>query len=552
MPSTFRFEDKPVQALSVISNVPYFVTLYTAWAILLFLLVFSRNASPGPNWEDLILVNLTILVLIDYWVIATGHLGFLPDFEVGGVAYVDFIRVHGKIDPSHFNFGYFEYPVLSILGAVLSETANIDTLYSRTIILIWNSFFFASILYLFFLRFLKIAPLAVLATAIVLLGNAAIKGAITFHPAAFGIILFTAFLSSLPRYAASQRDSIGNRGIFVIPLVVTAVHLVTSLAISAVLITLYLTQKLTSKRFVDRRVVSLFLIVPLAWLFYVAEHTQLSIVALLKLAMNDFGSIWFLRNVAKTFAGAEVPLWVRTLRISWLVFIFAPAGTGLVLSLTRIRELTNEEAEATAAFIGIAIYSGILVLMSPGGHQYYRFLYLGGLPAVLFTLKLLIEPRFSLPWLHRILVAMLIVLFVPTLLAHNPNVETSAWYPQEVSASRFLRTTYGDGTRLTLFADSDTAYLFLAQMPETTYIRINETGLIRSKEALIDDIGNLVDLFQRGREPRPGVFVNSPRFSFRFGQLLGIKLTDSVWTDLKATLSQTNKIYDNAFSTVYY
>jgi hypothetical protein len=328
-------------------------------------------------------------------------------------------------------------------------------------------------------------------------------------------------------------------------------HLVSSLVISSAVVGLFLWGKMQRRTLIPMGVFLLAIITPLAWLSYVARQTHADLVRLLALGLSSFGHLWYPATVSQTFAGAEIPTWIRSVRIFWLAFIFVPAVTSLALKILHWRRMARDEEKITVAFLSVLTFSFVLTLLSPGGHQYYRFLTFGGLFAVPFTLQTLARKACQGRVWARVTAVGMIVLFFPTWLAHSPNTTEAVWLPEEYVASEFLASAYAQQDRLTIFAGSDTAYLLLGRLPDSIYARIPREDLISNSHDLAESVQAFVQTFFLSARTGGVVFVHSPRLGFRFWRNLGLDILTGAHADINRKLTETNSVYDNGFTSIY-
>lgn len=574
-PTQLRYEYHPVESIYIFGDrLLLFGILYSIWMAALLILLFLFK-SKGDEWEKLALVSVFSMVYVSFWVLITPS-GRYAD-EVDNLAHVKYLQDAANLPLAHPTLGYFSFPGIHLTGLSLVEVSGLGIFEVRTVFLVFISLLQSMLLYVLCLKSLKSPRLASLAVLIMLQGNMLLSRQPTFWPGTSAFILFFTLLILLNRQAEVPFRAVANKLLMIVAFAaLTITYLPTPVCFIFILLGIFLVQMMGKKNLFTSPIIALFAVMVLTWQDIWAVRMFESLVGWGSKFVNDLTlgglgeRLLFLRET-QTHLGERAPLWASLTRSFWLLVTYATGGVLAAVNLTRVRRLGWTEMIETGGLVGVIIFCIIVQLLAPGGSQYYRVLMYSHIFTVPIALRFLsrlgaqnkgvTQLRYSHPfskWFQpsrwrRLGLALglilLLVLAFPTFLAHHDQVSTYNVYRYEYANGEFLRSTYGKGEGLTVFASGLTISALKHSMSEASYqggrfeVITNEDVLWRLENEMV------TDFFEMSSPKR--VFVFTEKHTFSGWRLFGIEPTHPKWLELQQRLQNANRIYDNWHGKMY-
>jgi hypothetical protein len=388
----------------------------------------------------------------------------------------------------------------------------------------------------------------------------------SFYPGIWALVFLAAFLLLLHRPGQALFETWQGRFLMLLLLGVTTVtHLVTAMALFFVLAGIclvrnwHLLRAKTGVGLVSASTLATFLVVPLSWDIYWATRIFEGVTTVTQEVIADFtekGLLVYFFNLGESYAGAEVPLWVVSVRVFWLGALFLFGAILGLRNLLNIRGLSRAQQVETGGLVGIIILSTVVTLLSLGGTEFYRFLLYGGF----FTIPIILRFLLSLPRNRRRLAAglaisLFFVLSFPTFLAHNNLVGISGYYSPELQAGNFLnQTTGGQGDGLIIFNDPSESGLLSFNVPEASLVTTPQAVELEGEE----DFWQALDRAAQGFKD-PATRAGQSEVFFYLSQrrvasnelFFGVQPYDPEWEELQDALAETNKVYENSMVQLY-
>jgi len=547
------------------------------------LLLFANGKS--SEWQRLALVCIFALVFFGFWAIITPN-GYHAD-EVWNMAHVKYLEETGKIVLDHPSLQYFQFPGLHLTVSTISQISGLGIFETRILFLLFSGVLLTALLYLLFVRFLKSSYLSSLAVILMIQGSLMAKWQV-FWPGNLAFLLLVALLMLL--CAHEDDKALGTRTPWALIMIIllaafTISYLPTPAYFVFILTGVYLLQKVAKKDVVRGSIISLFLVVFLAWEMFVAVRFFGGIVeyapTFVAGFLNPLERFLSVEGAATGYVGESIPLWAGLTRYFWLALIFGFGGILGIRNLVRARKLGSIEVMETGGLLGVAVFSIVIYLAIPAA-QWVRLMVFVPLFTVPIILRFLSglsrhnelsrenrppeDPEGSLDsnqfhksfanfgrWFRAHVFTLLIILSfalsLPTFLIHETSFTTFAVYPQELSTGEFLESAYGSEEGLKLFS-SMSAYTYTYYIPKARFDVINAPERLAGEEDLWLEINRLLYRFENTRDGNI-IFVLSERFRRPANHPAAIETTDPRWVELVNTLEDHNKIYDNGHTKIY-
>ena len=471
-------EYNPIQSTQAITGLPLFAGLFYGWLAVLFLLFLLRSESRGAQ---LVLVAVFALVTSGLWaLLAWGNSGEAPLYA----AQVEHINETHRFNLEIPNFAYFQFPALFVVSSALSQVTGLSTWDTVVTVVLLNGVLIGTLLYLAFYNVTGSPRLAWLGVLLLLQGNIIIaKMLSSFHPGAFGFLLYAGFLAVVTSGHQAQGRFWQNRLLMIVLLVgATTAHFVTSVAILVVIAGMVSVRWLSGQRPQEgpaentsapgglaarARVLllpgmALPLVLPLAWEIYHAVTVFGSLARLTEGTWQGFVRGEVLTGYAYYRVGSYVEQsapWSLALRYVWLLVGMGLGSLVSLIYIVRVRRLAPNEAIALGGLTGVGLL-GIAIALASSGEDMFRVLFY----VPVFTVLLLLLGMKALgPRLGRyafgVLALLIFTLSFPTLLNNNYTVGFSVYYPTELASGEFLRSQFGRGESLEVFgSDFPTVY----------------------------------------------------------------------------------------------
>ena len=576
-PVHLTFSMQSAQSTQIFSSLPLFVILFIVWlGNLVWLFILNKN-----TWLRAILVGVFSLVFLGFWIAITPY-GTLHDYDGGGISYAQFIRNYWSFSSSYRNFGYLQFPFTSILGAGISKITTLSIFNTRTLILMFNSALIGVCCYAFFKNMLKNTTMAVIGAVFAILGNMTLCDSVMFSPAGEGLVLFALFLALVIKGNGVIFESKWDKIIAVVLIAaITITHYITGFYVIAVLIGIILVQLVTKTKLIKLWFIAPVVLIPLAWNFTIAGTMSYDILRLssqsAKFAISSTSgitsngasafipgstippvwtssspfSLWWVRDMAVTYLGAQSPLWMRAIIIFWVLALFILGSILVLVNLVKIRKISKNAQILTGAMLGVIALSILAVFTSlnMGGFQFFRYLDFSGFFLVPIILLFIQTLKFRKTVFIGFAV-LLIALSFPTFLAYNSAVEGNAVYSQEIQTGQYLQSVYGDGSGLNIYTDGETATMLMCYLPNATYYYIAELSISENNSVVLQMIDQLLSSFNNNKKNK--IFVLSPKFEWFYVHQLSISTNNPEWAKLQNSFATYMEMYDNGFIQVYH
>ncbi len=565
---------QPIQAPSLILNLPLFCTLFAVWLTVLATLVASKPDSKGkPSWENTGLACIFGLVYLGFWIVITPNGSYADGaFNMG---HVNWLLQEGSIPVGHENLVYFDFPGLHMLASSASEMGGLSILECRVLLLTINVLLFSSCLYLLATRILQSNHLAMLATSLVIVGSMLIADDITvFYPRALGFTMLVAFVLALTRLVVyhdtlnptansveQSNTKASDKALLLIvftAMVVSyfATSLLAPLLVLGILGVAYLIR--SPANWVGTHTVAILLAMVTAWGVYWSWHFFENMADFVPSAWEDFSSGRFLASAATLGAaniGSRLPLWASIVRGFWFGFLVTGTLLGLYMFL-RTRRLTSGEMLITGGLVGVIALTIAGLVGTHGGQQFSRFLMYAPLFAVPALLLFLSKGGHVRRVSSAALGVVVILLALPTFLcavntAGTDAVRSYEWTAGEIASAGLVSRGEQSIIHSLTFASRGWVY---THAPDAILRNPREKDYyIRSEDEVWQESEELATLYKEGWVLRgmQKLFVFSDKDPLHYAHILGMSSDDPQWNSLHAKLEDTNRVLDNGHVLLY-
>jgi len=530
----------PISSTYIFKNLSLFSIFYFLWMILLIFLLMRKR----KEIFHILLLCLFSLIFLGFWTFITPS-GLGGD-DIWIIGHVSYVLNEGRLSPNQPNLGYFQFPGMPLLGAIISSVTGLNIFQMRTIYLVFSALLFTFSLYFLYKNIFGDSSIASLGTLMLVQSNIWISIVQSFHPANLSFLYFNFLL--LPIF--SKRPSL-KYGILFIFLYVALVIGYAALSfgllfmILGVIFSLKLARIPSADGARPNITPSLFLfglLTFLGWQIYLSTPSFTGLVGWLLdfperiLSGELFGSIF---NTIGANTGQQVPMWANMTRIFWLVFIL---GFGLVVALIHalnFRKLDWVTKGLLGCLTGTLVYCVILTLISSGGAQFHRFM----LYAPFFTIPLIFLLLRRRKHFLTIVCLLLMVLSLPTFLANNGRITYGALYPTEVSAGNFLESSYGKGVGLNIYSGGWAYNFIYFNLYNARVATEGQSVYMSTPKEYWEQIQIVRVNFEKGEGDK--IFIFSEKIKMTPQHLLGITPEDPQWKDFMGDLQKNDKIYSN-------
>jgi len=261
--------------------------------------------------------------------------------------------------------------------------------------------------------------------------------------------------------------------------------------------------------------------------------------------------------VSRTQIQESYPTWANVMRLFWLL-VFGGAGALWLWRLVRIRRLEATEARSAAACLGLALVTVANVAFFEGGiANLRRSLTYGAfllIPFAFIVLRQLGRQRRRTAVLG---IGLLLILLAPaSFFGIGFNAPRWIYYNIESVSGRWVRSAYGRGAGLEIYADVPVFWNLQLDVPDAVYVL--PRSFLRFEHPEDPDVvwqalGEVIAEF--GVAPRSGklaIFVYSSKMPLYTGQIYGISPIDARWDRLNQQASaESSEVYDNGAIRIY-
>lgn len=544
--------------------------------VFLVLLASRRicNDSAGLQ-KGAILVAIFTLVSICFWTIKISQPA-LASFDSGGESYSKYLMEQGRMVSTNGNFGYFEFPAISMIGAFLSYLTGLDVPTAAKLFLIFGVTILSVSIYLFVAKALKKYNRAVILGLLAVMGNVTMFSFGYFRPDTLGILFFIPLFSLL-----SLKDGllITPKGQVVIVISFFGLVLtgfIYTVGFFLMFASLYVVSRLIKSHAYIRPNTLLLMLIAAAgirfFLYFGYEFIPPSfIVSRLQQLLSSPNSLFSFSAVSSyqtAFVGSSNPFWVTLTRSFWLAFAIMGVLIGVLTLLpSRIikKSPTHYQLKESSCLIGVLVLMSLMIPLDNGANRSATaFLILTSFFGIIIAARLSINllskvfekiPERGIARLSITILAFVIIatLSLSSFLALNPTPNTDYTYPQEAQALALVTAVYANNQ---VFVDVNTALLVSYYIPNIfpNYVNFFPDPLGEFTPISVNNyFNNIVPTFARSfASNHSNIFFYSPRITQNALSTWGISPQNSSWSVLTNVLMHTDIVYENGFNVVYY
>ncbi len=555
-------EYRPIQAPYIFENLPLFVGLFCTWMVVLLVLAMSkRDDANRSDGENVALAAAFGLVVWGLWVAITPYGSYADDLY--NQAHVRWLMQEGTIPIGHKNLEYFDYPGLHLLVSAMSQISGLGVAASRTFFLLTNSLAFSALLYLYLERILRNQRLAFLGVLLIATGNIVLVEKMrVFTPGALGFTLLAGFLLVLTKSEHRVPPRAMPETLVMVTLFAAIVisYFANSFLVPLALMGILILQTMAQD---DARtpvfsLVSLFVILVLAWAVYWTYHTFNSLTRFLPEMKVQILSGGFLETALKLGAsnvGGSLPPWASVTHLAVWGILGLSTIVGLT-SLLRVKTLSPPERAMTGALLGVIALFAIGTLGTEGGYQFVRFLMYAPLFAIPAALLFLARSHVPRVGVLAILSILTLVLALPSFLSSVNTVSTDALYASDIAGGTFLEShsTHNGASHAVYGTCIDSAALARYYVPDAAIKRVPEMVLYEPTQAAVWDKVN--EFLAEFVEPDDGfaqqkLFIMNEKSAVPYRHIAGIPLDDPNWGRVNKLLAAEDRVYDNGHVEMY-
>lgn len=544
----------------------------------LIALVSSRYITNDHSgfYTGAIIAGFFALVSSCFWIIKISQPA-LASFDAGGESYSSYLISQQHLVSSNGNFGYFDFPGLSMIGSFLSLMTGLDVSTVAKIFLIFGITVLSISIYLYLAKSLKKNDRALIISILAMMGNVTLYSLGYFRPDTLGLFFFIPLFLML-----SFEDNLLGSGTTQALLIVLFFGLVLASFIYTVGFFLMFASINVISRLkksavrVQMRVLLIMLISAAGVRFllnfdYAFIPTGLIISRLQELFTNPLSLFSFssVSSFQVAYTGPANPAWVTATRLIWLGFI----GIGIIVGISELiwsgfkkRRLSSYEVKEISCLVGAFFLALLMLPLDNGANRTVTvFLLLTSFFGIIIFSKfaerlvpklaaLIKEPRVARLATMSLAIIIIVVLSLPSFFALNPTPNTDYVYPEESSALSFTSVHFSQET--SVFTDVNTVLLFSYYIPSIFPNYINYFPDPRGEFSPIS-VSNYFDVivpqFMNSYfQSSGGVFFFSPRITQNALSTWGISPTNQTWVSLKEGLMRTDLIYQNGFNLAYW
>jgi hypothetical protein len=257
-------------------------------------------------------------------------------------------------------------------------------------------------------------------------------------------------------------------------------------------------------------------------------------------------------HLSSSYAGSD-PMWAVLVRYFWWISVFLLGIIICISIILRRKYISEVQRIEIGGLAAVTMLTIIMILVSPGGAEFYRFL----LYASFFTVPILLRYVITLPDRKRFVCAIVafplfFCLSFPTFLSHNNQVGLSNIYDSELKAGSFLRQiTTARGDDLSVFIDPNNVGLLLFEIPEAHYAPTGQVAELHVQDDYWRSLESSVTNFKNNVISKSAFYMSSRRI-ISTAHLLGISPDDPHWKQIEKELDDSSdKVYVNSTSIIY-
>ena len=532
-PTVYHYQYHVLESASIFGD---YLGLFSGLYYVFTALVLYRSYDAWrnkPQRTALPFAIATVLVNTEFWNLKVNIPVPISDGIVNS-AYSTVVSSTGHLfgfASSYLSY-YAAWPLMQIELTSLSKLGGISTDVSTVILVTVWIVIVSMLAYYFFLRVTRsnfYSMLAVFAFSVFSIHYQAYTATVP----AFAFVFVFAQLFLVADVVLARRNSSRNLiGIVTLSLALGLTNFLTALMIVFVMGAVGLGFGGLPKR--------LFILSSVGLLVPELYNTGLSIVVSSGRAILQGSFFSQLTTYYSSKVGGSLPLWVSYVTLFWEIFFALPALAGLLLLLTRKKNLTPGSAFLCWCLVGLVPYG----LLLAGGVVYITVL-LVSIPVFTAPLITLVTGRRKEPVIALSL--LLLVLSLPTFLAYNRNTETYKFYPQDTAMNDYLMYRFASISGSTIIPTGIEPLTFIDT--NTTILNLGIPTATTPKQLWASWNATLAQL--DGTRGTDVALVFSARSVLPWVSLMGITPTDSHWVQIESNLELHNRIYDNAEALIY-
>jgi len=553
-PVNYHYKYEAVQSLSALHNPALFGCIFTIWFIIL--LVMARQ---GSLWWNAFLICIFGLVYVGFWLVNSPYISG-GSFDPSGVSYTKYILEHGHITMGVPKWGYFEFPITPIFGAICSHITGLVVFSTAKALLTFGTILFTFSLYIFLLKSIGDPWKSFLGVLIAMLGCIHLIALDFFRPGTLGLL----YIAPLLILIGLHKDRIGKSAaeaflLILILFTVCMTHFMSSVEFLFVLLGIYVYKRFKKTELaINFRIIIIAAILYLTWWIFVSVFTSNFVLKSGEAFLsNPSGiSVFFAFMRAKALVGEQVPVWASAVRLFWIILLYALPVLITVKLIFRSAPSERKSlslGKSTGALLGIALLTIIMIPLDMGANRSFEQFFRFGMfftPLILLKFLDVTENKFFSKIGKRVfgfLPVILIFLAFPTFLAHQPSVNTQIYYNKEHSAFAFLQANYNQDVNVSIFCDVGTGLLQSYYLPEANrYLVPYAPEYVKDKAEFLEKLPAYIEGFVNSKGK--SFFIYSPRITHYPYLQLGLPEDDPIWAETLETLNSKNKIYDNGFN----
>jgi hypothetical protein len=539
----------PVEVLSAIRHLDWFLVVVYAWVTVLLVLLFHTRAARSR----FLLCIVFVVILVGSWGIRAPW-GNHPD-SPWFLAHVQYLHVVGEVPAGgHPSLRYFDFPGFPILGLVIQEITGLEPFKMMLVYTFTSGLILTTVLYAGFRKLLRtdIAPLAVMGALL----SSKVLGVVSnqFHAINLATLYIAVFILLLSRFTSAEPKASTTRLVFVIlTLAATIEYLFTPILFALTLLSAYFVDRAATRRPPVSIAVALLPLATLfAWETYTTVYNFTDTFGHLVQTLRSLIDLQWLEPTRRLLAvnvGPAYPWWGNLSRLFWWITVFLLGTLEMIWRARTLGQATTAERTELAILLGLLATVGIGFFSIPvigvvhGGLS--RYLWVAPLALVPRLVRRLSEPA---RWRSAaVFVVTSAALFPATFLSNADLFSTNRLYPEEVQVSTFLSSALPITQPPYVYALPSYPTTLLVYTPD---LRVNAPYVYGTSAAAGWD---LVDQQERAflSNPTGKLAITSAKSKGEFETRLGILPEDPLWRIYDTQLQQVDLIYDNQLISVF-
>jgi hypothetical protein len=528
-----------IQSIYVFYNISLTGFLFYVWFGTLMMLVTLKGDGVHEKIK-ILWICVFFLVFSGLWVFLRPIIGLAGESPRHGAA-INYVINNG--DLKSFFYYYKDYPGTLILSSLISLICDIEALETLSLIVIFQIIYFPVIVFTLFNNVLKNYKVSLLAILILMNANINLdKLLIVFHPRVFALLPLITFLiicSKDPMFERKKSLLLS----FILITMITITHLITSLLPLFIVLGINFLRRSKNWRELASlySIITLFIIIPLAWLFFQAISWSHALFEQLYINIHKYFSEGLfsehILNIGSTYFAS--PSWDAITRDLWLAIL----ALSIALSLWNSVNYKKSNSNALfikGSFLGLGMHATFIILISRT-LEFSRFF--DYLP--LLSIPMLLSYTFNSKYKRTFVPILLTIMFVfsfPTFLAHNNSVGSITIYSYELHNGEFIRLMLDYRKAPAVFSANMFPVLFY-HIPDISIETIYITSLNNSMNLLYNRLENSNFTL---------IVFNDNKIRSEFMRTFGIDIANYTrYNEYKMKLLRLDLIYSNFYEQNY-